>query len=1199
MVAALCFSANAQEGAPILMNAVHFKVQKNLSEFIVDQPAKSEIFNGRYYRLIQFDNIPLQNQKNEMVSAGVRFLNYIPEKAYIVSFPSDFDRNILKNYGVRAAYEVPAEVKLNHMLYNKQYPAWAMKGSSTIELNIKLHEDVDNFEDIKSYLESKGLEISWSYAFSKLIRVTTDLKNINKLIKYPFVAHVEPIDPPAEPENYTATTDHRSNILASSYAGGRKYNGAGVLVAVGDDGSIDHIDFEGRTDQTKVTSSPGGQHGDHVAGIVAGAGNLDPKARGNGWGAFMYIYDPFQNIYDAVNTYSTPGIRITSTSYSNGCNAGYTTFAQTCDQHINTYRSLNHVFSAGNNGTSDCSYGAGAGWGNVTGGNKIAKNVITVASLDKADGLASYSSRGPAHDGRIKPDIGAVGSSVYSCMGPNTYRVISGTSMACPGISGVLSQLYQGFRANNSNNDPASGLIKAILLNTADDMGNPGPDYKNGWGRVNARRAIELIEAKNFMTDTVAQSGSNNHTLTVPAGTAQLRVMVYWTDPAATVNTSKALVNDLDIKVTTPSSSTVLPWRLDPTPIAANLNAPATRARDSLNNMEQVTIDNPAAGTYTLNVSGFSVPSGPQEYFVVYEYVKPDLTVIYPNGGEGIVPGETERIRWDYYGTAGTFKLEYSTDNGSSWNTISSSVASNLRYYDWVVPSIVTGQALIRISRGTTTDMSNANYSIIDVPANLKVDWACPDSIGLSWNSVSGATSYQVHMLGAKYMDSIGVSNTTAFVVKNINGAADYWFSVKSLGPNKCEGRRAIAIYKAQGTFNCVIPNDIQLALVNSPVEASYPGCNPTSPLAVDIDIYNNTGSTVTSVPVKYRVNGGSVVSETYTGSLAAGATATYTFNTPATISGAGSYNFEIWTDYPSDGVHSNDTGLVTVTVRNSTAVVPPYSEDFETFTACSTNSDCESTNCTMKNDWFNKQNLLEDDIDWRTNSGATPSSGTGPTMDYNPGTPTGKYLYLEASGTPVCSTKVALLVSPCFDLTMANSAMFSFRYHMSGTSMGSLHIDVKDSTGWNNDVISAINGNQGSSWNLGSVNLSAYLGQVVNIRFRGVTGINYTSDMAIDDINLAFAVGNEQSDLSSRVMIYPNPSQGQFNYVIGLTDRTDVNIEVFDLQGRLVASKQLVGVNGNVNGQMNLHHLSQGMYQVRVRQANGQMFTDQLIISK
>ena len=110
--------------------------------------------------------------------------------------------------------------------------------------------------------------------------------------------------------------------------------------------------------------------------------------------------------------------------------------------------------------------------------------------------------------------------------------------------------------------------------------------------------------------------------------------MLHWTDYEASVNASAALVNDLDLTVDD-GSTTHLPWILDPTPNAANLMTPATTGVDHLNNMEQVAIVDPVAGSYTITVDGFNIPQGPQSYYVVYTYLYDDITLVYPNSGEG------------------------------------------------------------------------------------------------------------------------------------------------------------------------------------------------------------------------------------------------------------------------------------------------------------------------------------------------------------------------------------------------------------------------------------------------------------------------------------------------------------------------------------------------------------------------------------
>ena len=102
--------------------------------------------------------------------------------------------------------------------------------------------------------------------------------------------------------------------------------------------------------------------------------------------------------------------------------------------------------------------------------------------------------------------------------------------MACPGVAGVFTQLYHAYKTLNSGNNPDNALMKAAVLNTADDLGNVGPDFKHGWGRINARRAYELLSNNNYLSSTISQGGNNSHQITVPANTAQVRIMILWTD---------------------------------------------------------------------------------------------------------------------------------------------------------------------------------------------------------------------------------------------------------------------------------------------------------------------------------------------------------------------------------------------------------------------------------------------------------------------------------------------------------------------------------------------------------------------------------------------------------------------------------------------------------------------------------------------
>jgi len=763
--------------------------------------------NEKYYRYVLFSDIPSTEQINQLKDIGINLLEYLPKNMYICSIDKLILPTQLEKFNVISLNKILPSFKIDKKLKNN-YPDWAYKNGE-LSLKLILHKDAKYNESLK-LVQSKYEKVQFNDK-SLRIFVTIDESNLLNLASLEFISFIEPIDPPSLPENKTGRTLHRSNTVNVDYNSSisRKYNGDGVKVMMQDDGIVGpHIDRQGRLDQSFCVgcSSSGSDHGDHVSGTIMGAGNLDPLGRGMADGSFLYVYGSSNNnYYDVPNLYNNYDVTITSKSYSNGCNAGYTSLAQDLDLQTNDHPSLIHVFSAGNDGTSDCGYGAGSGWGNVTGGHKQAKNVIAVANLTSIANLANSSSRGPAEDGRIKPDISAKGTSVYSTEENQTYGTKTGTSMSCPGISGVMAQLYHAYKNLNGNVNPPSGLMKCLMLNTADDIGNPGPDFKHGWGVVNSLRAVKAIENNNFLSSSIEQNLSNTHNITVPSNTLKLKVMVYWHDKEGSTTAAKSLVNDINIQITDPSGQTFDPWVLNTTPSATLLDQNATRGIDDLNNMEQVTIDNPQSGIYNLTVGGYSIPFGPQEYFVSYEIITEDLKLTYPIGGESIVPGSQEIIRWDTH-LSGSLTIEYSTNGGTTWGLITNSANAENGYYYWNQTMPVTDSALIRISNQSFSSQSDHPFTVVSVPTNVNVYWPCPDSINVSWNSVSGATSYEVSMLGQEYMDSmVTTTNTNAWFINPNPSITDSWFSVCSK-VNNGKGRRAIAVNQQSINAGCLAP---------------------------------------------------------------------------------------------------------------------------------------------------------------------------------------------------------------------------------------------------------------------------------------------------------------------------------------------------------------------------------------------------------
>jgi hypothetical protein len=1150
-----------------------------------EQPAKSEFFRGSYYRYIQFVDLPSTEQKEALAANGVKILMYLPDNTYIAAVKKGTNFNTLVCPPIRGLHVIKPQYKmlneLREALEGNNFPSYTVKGNK-IGIGFTYYENLTH-EQVRSYLRSKGYEISDEDIMARWFVIWVKKTRILSFVSLPFVSSAELVDDEPKPDNIEGRTDIRSNAISTDYSGGRKFNGLGVNVALQDDGLIGpHIDYQGRIPNQFMTNNSG-DHGDHCGGIIMAAGNKDPLMRGMAWGANIHVYNAsnYQAFSQIGTDYNTLGIRIISTSYSDGCNAGYTTRAQQLDIQNLAMPELIHVFSAGNNGTSNCSYGAGSGWGNVTGGHKHSKNSIAVANLTYLDVRNTSSSRGPAHDGRLKPEVSAVGTNVFSTVDTNKYVSKTGTSMSCPAVAGLFAQLYHAYKSLNSNNNPPSALIKAVVMNTADDLGNPGPDYSYGYGRVNGLQAVKVIEQGAYLTATVSNAGSNSHIIAVPSGVKRIKVMTYWHDYQAQIGAAVALVNNLNTTITDPFSTVSNPLVLNFSANATSLNSNAAPGTDIRNNHEQITINNPATGNYVLNVSGASVPMGPQPYFVTWLFEMDGYTVIYPIGGEGFSPNITETVRWDALETSGNQTLEYTTNNGSTWNLVSSVIPGAQRYYSWSPPAVISGQCRIRISRGAYSAESDTNFTIISPPSNIQVAWVCPDSVKLTWNAVAGATSYDVFRLGSTYMDSIATSLTNFCVVTNVPAGQSHWFSVRSRGPLSAVGRRAIAIEKKPGLYQCPqLANDLACDKVLSP-EGTVNDCHDLSKVPVIVNLYNPGINPLSGINAYYRINGGPVVSEPFTGTIAPAANVTFTFATTASFNGTGTYNIKAWAKNASDPHALNDTSTSKLVVVAGVIKALPISEDFETFTLCSTANYCPTT-CNLSNGFINESNTLSDKLDWRTNSGAPPTPGTGPQADFYPGTPGGKYIYLES--TSPCSTLTAKMLSPCIDLSTASNATLTFAYHMYGASMGTLYLDIFANGAWTNSIWS-MTGDQGNSWKIASVNLSPWGSDTVSFRWRG-TAAGGLSDMALDAINIVIpstTTGTREFLKIQKFRVFPNPGTDEFNVVIPANSNSELGYTVTDISGRVIVSGKAVTKSGETLVKINLRAFAAGIYTLRL----------------
>ncbi|MEZ4851925.1 MAG: choice-of-anchor J domain-containing protein, partial [Bacteroidia bacterium] len=246
-------------------------------------------------------------------------------------------------------------------------------------------------------------------------------------------------------------------------------------------------------------------------------------------------------------------------------------------------------------------------------------------------------------------------------------------------------------------------------------------------------------------------------------------------------------------------------------------------------------------------------------------------------------------------------------------------------------------------------------------------------------------------------------------------------------------------------------------------------------------------------------INNGAIITETFSGLLPPLDSTVYQFSTPEVLP-TGTNTIVSWTSLANDELLANDTTSNQVLISNQPTLVAPFTEDFEGQSNCGTSSNCGNEICNLTGGWVNAINFTMDDIDWRVDNGGTPSTATGPSIDHNPGTLSGKYLYTEASSG--CEGQLAELYSPCIDVGGMLNPILSFWYHMDGGDMGELHVDILDGNQLYLDVILPLSGDKGPLWLEGQVPLAPY-DSLIQIRFRGITGNGFNSDLSIDDISI------------------------------------------------------------------------------------------------
>ena len=620
--------------------------------------------SGQYQFIVQpAKNFSVEETK-QIEGLGIKFIGTVPPNAYIVLASREELGSLKERFSILFSCEYLPEYKME----NKTKLSVASKDEpfrAAIMLASK-----EQYQEVVDYLKADGLEDeSFPLRMPAILEaeVTEDLAN--RLCRLSAILDVDELSE-IRANNDVAKKDFLMNVEKPHSAG---YTGKGVVVGIVDSGldSGDtnnlHPDFINKkyTAMLSRGSSQNGWydlqgHGTHVTGSAVGTGahengkyaGVAPDADlfficiGNGSSKLCYLQD--DDILDAYNA----GTKVVNNSWGDSTYTGdYTYNSVWGDELAHTYPDMLLVFSVGNeNDDVESEYNISIhSFG-------VCKNVLSVAAAEscrpecedtygslrltandffrnelaaypadgKNQGMACFSSRGPCRGGRMKPDICAPGTMIYSTVSYYDYdsgnygnrniyyKYLCGTSMAAPLVTGACADILQFLKANGVKN-PSSALVKAVAINGARSMGkgqyegyneipDRTPNNVNGYGHIDLEESINpkggiLLTAEATVTNT-------GDTITFPCSKVKegpVRITLCWNDPPGSAGAVNALVNDLDLVV----------FDGENTYYAGG----ASEHSDYKNNVEQFQMEDfPAGNKITVSVRGFNVMQGPQAF---------------------------------------------------------------------------------------------------------------------------------------------------------------------------------------------------------------------------------------------------------------------------------------------------------------------------------------------------------------------------------------------------------------------------------------------------------------------------------------------------------------------------------------------------------------------------------------------------------
>ena len=635
-------SASVLKQGPLLHKDA---VSMHHSVFLMDPAFTPQLHKNKTHVLLQLNQHLTRPMEEDLHRLGLELQEYIPNNTWKGVIFSDRVAEIQSLPWVKAIGGIFIEDKLPKSLMGKILTdTEANESDNTLELLLTFYEDIafDRAREIADVFTDRMKQETYISGNRMLIQIPASY--LADIAAYDEVSWIEEGARVKRPANCNAARLSNVDHVKSDYG----LDGYGVVLGQWDGGAVDnsHPDL---SEQVTVRTGKGiSSHATGVAGTLVGRGNCDstgmaPEAALHSFDfdgdvpgqmkSAKYYYDTIianhSWAYETGWEYNSFGDGMW-VWWTDGAFGSYTQTSSAWDNVIR-FQGVISINAVGND-RDDMGVMSGEAHYHKSGTNRVyfdahppdgdygcisdvaaAKNVIAVGAVDDNDHMTEFSSWGPTNDGRIKPDLVANGDGLTTTYPGGKYASMTGTSFATPVVSGSVALLVQAYR-QIMGEDPSPAMVKALLVNTAVDLGETGPDYQYGWGRMDLRSAINTLNSPDilFAENMVSTHLDTAYTIQVLPETPEFRATVAWTDRSGSPSAGKALVNDIDLEISDPEGVVYKPWVLYP----ENPSYPAGTGVNSVDNIEQVFVSSPQPGEWIVRVKGTQIQKN-QDYTLV------------------------------------------------------------------------------------------------------------------------------------------------------------------------------------------------------------------------------------------------------------------------------------------------------------------------------------------------------------------------------------------------------------------------------------------------------------------------------------------------------------------------------------------------------------------------------------------------------